>query len=85
MANDSGVPPLPRRVPGAADSPRPRAKAGSPPLPDPVRQRLLSALANETERTPGLRAAPERDAPEARAPGREARPKRGWAASFRLG
>ena len=84
MADDSGVTPLPRRVPGAADSPTPRAGAGSPPLPEPVRQRLLSALANEAERTPALRAAPERDAPEAGAPGHEAPPKRGWAASFRL-
>ena len=86
MANDSGTSPLPRRVPGAAESPRPPAKAGSPPLPESVRQRLLSALAGEAERTAPLRAAPPEHEPlEAGAPERQAPRKRGWGPPFRLG
>ncbi len=50
MAKDSGGPPLPRRMPGAAGSPRPPTRVGPPVLPESVRQHLLTALANAPER-----------------------------------
>src|SRR5712691_11626904 len=57
MAEDNGVSPLPRRVPGATDSPRP-PRVEKPVLPESVRQRLLMVIAQEQER-----AAREREAP----------------------
>jgi hypothetical protein len=50
MAKDSGVPPLPRRVPGAAGSPRPPARVEPTVLPESVRQHLLDVLADAQER-----------------------------------
>ena len=50
MTNDSGSPPLPRRVPGASGSPRPPVKVERTPIPEDLRQRVLSAIASELER-----------------------------------
>ena len=51
MAEDNGNSPLPRRVRGAADSPRPPTRRKEQPvLPESVRQRLLMVIAEEQER-----------------------------------
>jgi hypothetical protein len=50
MAEDNGGSPLPRRVPGAADSPRPPTRIEQSVLPESVRQRLLMVVAQEQER-----------------------------------
>lgn len=50
MAEDNGGSPLPRRVPGATDSPRPPTRTEQPVLPESVRQRLLMVIAQEQER-----------------------------------
>jgi hypothetical protein len=50
MAEDNGVSALPRRVPGASDSPRPPMRVERPVLPESVRQRLLVVIAKEHER-----------------------------------
>jgi hypothetical protein len=70
MAEDNGVSPLPRRVPGASDSPRPPTRVGQPVLPESVRQRLLMVIAKEQER-----AAPE---PEALPPEEQAANSQVW-------
>jgi hypothetical protein len=49
MAEDRDVSPLPRRVPGATDSPRPPTRIAQPVLPESVRQRLLMVIAREQE------------------------------------
>ena len=51
MAKESSGPPLPRRVPGAADSPTPPARIKPPPLPESLIQRLRAAaeIAKEEE------------------------------------
>ena len=51
MAKESSGTPLPRRVPGAADSPRPPARIKPPPLPESLIERLRAAaeLAKEEE------------------------------------
>jgi hypothetical protein len=64
MAKDSGVPPLPRRVPGAANSPRPPARVESPVLPESVRQRLLKAHRSAQSTAPADAAPPEKSRPE---------------------
>lgn len=46
---DNGVRPLPRRVRGATDSPRPPARIEQPVLPEAVRLRLLAAIAQGQE------------------------------------
>src|SRR5215472_5583189 len=43
MAKESSDAPLPRRVPGAADSPRPPARIKPPPLPPSLIERLRAA------------------------------------------
>jgi len=50
MAEDNGISPLPRRVPGATDSPRPPTRIEQPVLPESVRRRLLEVIAQEQER-----------------------------------
>jgi hypothetical protein len=50
MADDSDVPPLPRRVPGASGLPRPPAGVEPFAIPEDLRQRVLSAIAIELER-----------------------------------
>src|SRR6266581_1429824 len=50
MVNDSGTPPLPRRVPGASGSPKPPATVERTPIPEDLRQRVLAAIAIELER-----------------------------------
>jgi hypothetical protein len=50
LGEDNGGPPLPRRVPGAADSPTPPARREAPVLPESVRQRVLAAVAEFHER-----------------------------------
>jgi hypothetical protein len=50
MADDSDVPPLPRRVPGASGLPRPPAGVERFAIPEDLRQRVLSAIAIELER-----------------------------------
>jgi len=50
MADDSGVPPLPRRIPGASGSPRPSAGVERAEIPEDLRQRVLAAIAIELER-----------------------------------
>jgi hypothetical protein len=72
MAEGNGVPPLPRRVPGASDSPRP-SRIEQPVLPEPVRQRLLTVLAEEQERTARES---ETSPPEEVAAGSQAQPMR---------
>jgi hypothetical protein len=49
MAEDNGAKPLPRRVPGATDSPRPPTRVEQSVLPESVRQHLLMVLAEEHE------------------------------------
>src|SRR5215472_14390134 len=68
MAKESSGPPLPRRVPGAADSPRPPAGIKPPPLPQSLIERLRAAaeIAKEEE-TPH---AGEETAPPKREPPR---------------
>src|SRR5215470_4886827 len=71
MAEDKGVSPLPRRVPGGTDSPQP-PRVKQPVLPESVRQRLLLVIAREQER-----AAREPEAPppeEAASQGRPTAP-----------
>jgi hypothetical protein len=58
MAKDGGTPPLPRRVPGAGNSPRPPARVNPPVLPESVRQRLLSVIASESAATATEQSAP---------------------------
>jgi len=60
MAKDNGMPPLPRRVPGSTDSPRP-PRIGQPVLPESVRRRLLAAIASEHERAEAEEPAAARD------------------------
>ena len=50
MGNDSGGPPLPRRVPGASDSPKPKIRIDRSPIPDDLRELVLTAIAGELER-----------------------------------
>jgi hypothetical protein len=47
MADDSGGPPLPRRVPGATVSPGQAVRVERLAIPEDLRQRLLTAIANE--------------------------------------
>jgi hypothetical protein len=67
MAEDNGVPPLPRRVPRATDSPRPPTRIEQQVLPESVRQQLLVVLAQEQERVAREPAAPPREGEEAAA------------------
>jgi hypothetical protein len=50
MADDSGATPLPRRVPGATVSPRPPVRVERLVIPEDLRQRLLTAIADELQR-----------------------------------
>src|SRR5712691_2810996 len=50
MVNDSGAPPLPRRVPGASGSPKPPGTVERTPIPEDLRQRVLAVIAIELER-----------------------------------
>ena len=77
MAKESGGAPLPRRVPGAGDSPRPPAGVKPPPLPESVLERLRAATeaAREEERAhageesaPRLAASPGVSVPMPRRP-----------------
>ena len=65
MAEDKGVSPLPRRVPGATDSPRPPTRIEQPVLPESVRQHLLVVIAEEQERVAREPAAPPQEGEEA--------------------
>jgi len=61
MAKDDGISPLPRRVPGAADSPRPPTRVEQPVLPESVRQHLLVVIAEEQGRAAREPAAPPQE------------------------
>src|SRR5262249_59897217 len=50
MADDSGAPPLPRRVPGATVSPGTPVRVERLVIPEDLRQRLLTAIAGELQR-----------------------------------
>jgi len=50
MADDSGATPLPRRVPGATVPPRPPVRVERLVIPEDLRQRLLTAIADELQR-----------------------------------
>src|SRR5262249_22527905 len=50
MADDSGAPPLPRRVPGATVSPGTPVRAERFVIPEDLRQRVLTAIADELQR-----------------------------------
>ena len=50
MVDDGGVPPLPRRVPGASGSPRPTVPVDLGLISEDLRQRVLTAIASELER-----------------------------------
>ena len=50
MADDSDAPPLPRRVPGASASARPPVQVERPVIPEDLRQRVLTAIADELQR-----------------------------------
>jgi len=50
MADDSGAPPLPRRVPGATVSPGTPVRAQRFVIPEDLRQRVLTAIADELQR-----------------------------------
>src|SRR5215831_17890741 len=47
MADESGGPPLPRRVPGATVSPGTPIRVERPDIPEDLRQRVLTAIADE--------------------------------------
>jgi hypothetical protein len=49
MVDDGGVPPLPRRVPGASGSPRPTVRVDLGTISEDLRQRVLTAIAHELE------------------------------------
>src|SRR5215472_15938963 len=53
MADDSGAPPLPRRVPGATVSPGTPVRAERFVIPEDLRQRVLTAIADELQRDEG--------------------------------
>jgi hypothetical protein len=84
MAKEGGGPPLPRRVPGAADSPRPPARVKPPVLPESLLQRLRAeaevaeeeeAACAQGENAPGPAAAPGVSVPlPRRPPGRHGTP-----------
>src|SRR5947209_7840893 len=73
MAEENGAQPLPRRVPGAADSPRPPARVKPPVLPEDLLERLRTATeaARAREATLADEGPTEHDAPGGR-PGRPA-------------
>src|SRR5215471_7607566 len=50
MADESGGPPLPRRVPGATVSPGTPIRVERPEIPEDLRQRVLTAIADELRR-----------------------------------
>src|SRR5215831_19854892 len=50
MADESGGPPLPRRVPGATVSPGTPIRVERPDIPEDLRQRVLTAIADELQR-----------------------------------
>src|SRR5215467_766821 len=50
MVDDGGVPPLPRRVPGASGSPRATVRVDLGVISEDLRQRVLTAIATELER-----------------------------------
>jgi len=50
MVDDGGASPLPRRVPGASDSPKPSVRVDRTAIPEDLRQRVLTAIAYELER-----------------------------------
>ena len=50
MVDDRGASPLPRRVPGASDSPKPSVRVDRTAIPEDLRQRVLTAIAYELER-----------------------------------
>src|SRR5215472_8654660 len=50
MADESGGPPLPRRVPGATVSPDMPIRAERPDIPEDLRKRVLTAIADELRR-----------------------------------
>ena len=76
MAKESSGAPLPRRVPGAGDSPRPPARMKPPPLPPSLIERLRAAaeIAQEEQEEEAAHAGPETARPESG-------PARGWANS----
>src|SRR5215471_14660289 len=49
MVDDGGIPPLPRRVPGASGSPRPTVRVDPGNISEDLRQRVLTAIAHELE------------------------------------
>src|SRR5215472_3151926 len=49
MIDDGGIPPLPRRVPGASGSPRPTVRVDLGNISEDLRQRVLTAIAHELE------------------------------------
>src|SRR6516164_9712828 len=50
MADESGGPPLPRRVPGATVEPGTPIRVERPEIPEDLRQRVLTAIADELRR-----------------------------------
>ena len=50
MVDDGGVPPLPRRVPGASGSPRATVRVDLGVISEDLRRRVLTAIATELER-----------------------------------
>src|SRR5690348_7805465 len=50
MVDESGGPPLPRRVPGATVSPGTPIRVERPEIPEDLRQRVLTAIADELQR-----------------------------------
>ena len=50
MVDDGGIPPLPRRIPGASGSPRATVRVDLGVISEDLRQRVLTAIASELER-----------------------------------
>src|SRR5215470_2703770 len=50
MADDSGATPLPRRVPGATVAPGTPIRVERPDIPEDLRKRVLTAIADELRR-----------------------------------
>ena len=69
MADESGGPPLPRRVPGATVSPGTPIRVERPEIPEDLRQRVLTAIADELRRDEAVARYRAQEQPKAENPG----------------
>src|SRR6516225_4422781 len=69
MADESGGPPLPRRVPGATVEPGTPIRVERPEIPEDLRQRVLTAIADELRRDEAVARYRAQEQPKAENPG----------------